>query len=153
MVEEVYASLRAAASRRLDSGQTLEPTELVHEVFLRLQDHSFSGLTHFRAVASMAMRQIIIDRARRRQAAKRGGDQVQVTLSGLGVVGQEDALLDLNRALSQLEARDPRKGRVVELRLFGGMQLAEIAEEIGVSVETVKRDWRTARAWLTATLS
>ena len=150
----IYNELKHIAARFLNQGLTLEPTALVHEAYLRLNDRHFESETHFRAVAAVAMRQVIIDRARRRQAAKRGGPvQERITLSGLGVMDQGELLLDLNQALSRLEDLDPRKGRVAELRLFAGMKLEEIAISLHVSKKTIQRDWVTARAWLRSALA
>lgn len=153
LFESTYAVLRRVAAQRIRSGQTLEPTELVHEAFLRLDGHSFDGATHFQAVAAVAMRRILIDRARRRSADKRGGDLRPVTLAGLGIEAPDERLLDIDRALSRLEAADGRRARIVELRVFGGLELAEIAEHLTVSLSTVKRDWRAARAWLMSELT
>lgn len=150
---EVYEELRAAAARRLAGGHTLQPTELVHEVYLRLRDRDWQGRTHFRAVAAMAMRQVIIDRVRSKGAARHGGGQVAVSLSGLGEEVREERLIALDEALARLAALDARKAKVVELRVFGGMEIVEIAEALACSPATVKRDWRTARAWLASSLA
>ena len=149
----IYSELRTSAARRLGRGQGLEPTELVHEAYMRLEDHSFEGLTHFRAVASVAMRQVIIDHVRQRNALKRGGGQRHITLTDIGVAPLDEQILDLDRALARLEGLDPRKGKLIEMRLFGGMELQEIACEMGLSLSTVKRDWRTARAFVLSELS
>lgn len=152
LLDDVYTELKAVAGRYTAPGQSMEPTDLVHEVFLRLRDRSWESLRHFRVVASVAMRQVIIDHARRKRTTKRGGDRVQVTLSRLGVEMGCFDLIDLDRALQQLTEMDARKGKVVTMRIFGGLQLGEIAEELAISTSTVKREWRTARAWLMSEL-
>jgi RNA polymerase sigma factor (TIGR02999 family) len=112
---------------------------------------AYRDRAHFFAIAAQTMRRILIDYARARIAEKRGGDQQRVSLTAVDgwnpVVGTED-LIALDQALSKLEKADPRAARVVELRFFGGLQEEEIAEVLGVSIVTVKRDWRVARAWL-----
>jgi len=151
----VYDELRKRAAgylRRERRGHTLPPTALVHEAYLRLigQKSAWQNRAQFFGVASQMMRRILVDHARARSAAKRPG-------SGLRVALQEDAgavaplevdLILLDRALDELAALDQRQGRVVELRFFGGLSLEEIAETLGVSLATVNRDWRLARAWL-----
>ena len=151
----VYDELRrraAAYLRRERRDHTLPPTALVHEAYIRLigQRSAWQGRAQFFGVASQMMRRILVDHARARGAAKRPG-------SGLRVALQEDAaavaplevdLVLLDRALDELAALDERQGRVVELRFFGGLSQEEIAETLGVSLATVNRDWRLARAWL-----
>lgn len=137
---------------------TWQPTELVNEVWLKLSDLRMSpnDRTHFLALAATAMRQVLIDHARKRARAKRGKDYQFVTLSA-EVVGKEDALaldiLDLDQALTGLAALDERKARVVELSYFGGLTDAEIATTLDLSDSTVKRDLRSARAWLATELN
>ncbi|MEM7248190.1 MAG: ECF-type sigma factor [Acidobacteriota bacterium] len=152
LFELVYQELRQAA-RRLGPDRSLQPTDLVHEVFLRLRDRDWESPEHFRAVASVAMRQVVIDRSRRRDTMKRGGERQRITLSGLGSEPHEMDLIDVERVLQRLETMDSRKGNIVTMRIFGGMELNEIADSISVSLSTVKREWRTARAWLMAELS
>jgi RNA polymerase sigma factor (TIGR02999 family) len=157
----VYEELRSLAGRYFvrQPAQTIQPTSLVHEAFLRLADPGSSGgrfrdREHFCAVAATAMRQILVDRARRRSAQKRGGEARPVTLvSGLASApGPDLDVIDLDRALTELAAVDPRRARVVELRYFGGLTTEEIARQLGRSTRTVELDWRGARAWLIARL-
>ena len=153
------AELRRIAARRLRRGYdpTLQPTALVNELFVRLADSgtiAFADRTHFLATASQAMRAILVDRARSRSAQKRGAD-VTIALDQFDppapAGGVDLFLLDL--ALTKLEALDPRQGRMVELRYFGGLTIPETAEVLGISEMTVKRDWQVARAWLRRELS
>jgi RNA polymerase sigma factor (TIGR02999 family) len=153
----VYKELRVLAARyfgREATGHTLEPTAVVNEAFVRLvnkPDAAWNGRTHFVGVAARAMRQVLIDHARRRKAGRRGGGWKRVTLSGIGAgsagLAQVDAI-DLDNALEKLSAIDERRSRVVELRFFGGLTNAEVAEVLGVSAATIEGDWRFARAWL-----
>jgi RNA polymerase sigma factor (TIGR02999 family) len=148
--------------RRMASGflrgerqdHTLEPNALVNELCLRLLGGAhvtFNDRAHFFAIAAQTMRRILIDHARARVADKRGGVQERITLSAVDgwrpVAGMED-ILALDEALEALERADPRAARVVELRFFGGLREEDVAEALGVSVITVKRDWKVARAWL-----
>lgn len=137
----------------------LQTTALVHEAYLRLVglDMSWQGRSHFVAVSARLMRQILVDRARRRQADKRGGDQVVLSLDDDGAPNPpsgdpRDPTLALHEALQDLEKLDERKHRIVELKYFGGASVAEIAEIVEVGVRTVERDLRLARAWLADTL-
>jgi RNA polymerase sigma factor (TIGR02999 family) len=157
----VQPQLRHLAARLLQRERrdhTLEPNAVVNELCLRLIGNaplSYQDRAHFFAVAAQTMRRILIDHARARAAGKRGGKQRRVALSdldGWGTLPPSDELLDLDTLLSVLETADARAARVVELRFFGGMQEEEIAEALGVSVITVKRDWKAARAWLAARL-
>ena len=157
----VQPQLRQLAARLLQRERrdhTLEPNAVVNELCLRLigsEPLSYQDRAHFFAVAAQTMRRILIDHARARVAGKRGGKQHRVALSdleGWGTLPPSDELLDLDTLLSALEAADHRAARVVELRFFGGMEEGEIAEALGVSVITVKRDWKAARAWLAARL-
>ena len=153
----VYPELRRIAARFLRNerlNHTLEPGALVNELCIRLlgsEPIAYHDRAHFFAIAAQTMRRILIDHARARTAEKRGGEQQRVSLSAVDgwnpVAGNED-LIALDQALSKLEKADPRAARVVELRFFGGLQEEEIAEVVGVSIVTVKRDWRAARAWL-----
>ena len=152
----VYDELRAMAHRRLSPGArdvTLDTTALVHEAYLRLFDPArleWSDRRHFFSVAAIAMRQIIVDHARRRSAAKRGGAMRRVELDStcLAVDDQAEGIVALNDALSRLSKLDERLGRIVELRFFGGLSVEEVAEVMEMSERTVKRDWRKARALL-----
>jgi RNA polymerase sigma factor (TIGR02999 family) len=153
----VYDELRHVARRRLGverAGHTLRPTELVHEAYLKLAGGGAAAAddrAHFLAIASRAMRQVLVDHARRKKALKREGEWVRTTL-GEGDDALEfkpDEMLTLDAALGELE---PRQRQVVEYRFFGGMEEKEIAEVLGVTDRTVRRDWVKARAWLYKTL-
>jgi len=147
-----YEELRrlAGSVRRDDPGATLSPTALVNEAWLKLADFPAVARTsplHFKRIAARAMRQVLVDYARRRKAEKRGSGVAAVTLND-GEQGMEvstDDLLALDEVLDQLE---PRQRQVVELRFFGGMEEKDIAEALGISERTVRRDWVKARAWL-----
>lgn len=163
LLPRVYAELRALAAarlRRAPPGQTLQATALVHEAYLALvggQDPGWSGRGHFFGAAAQAMREIVIDQARRKAAVKRGGglQREAVEVDGLalgdGLPGED--LLALDGALTRLEAEHPERARVVVLRYFGGLSEAECAEVLGVSTRTVERAWRFSRAWLYAALA
>jgi RNA polymerase sigma factor (TIGR02999 family) len=151
----VYAELHDRAHRQLARrrpGDTLSTTALVHEAYLKLTDtahQSYQDRVHFFAVASRAMRQILVDYARRMTAAKRGGGlAVSLDPDQLGDPGRAEELIALDEALARLEALDERLARNVEMRFFGGLSVEETAEALGVSPRTVKRDWRKARAFL-----
>ena len=156
----LYDELRSLAHRELarEGGQvSLHTTELVHEAYLRLADSdevSQRGRAYFFGAAAQAMRRVLVDAARRRGAAKRGGDRARVTLGEghLAVDAYASDLLDLDRALTLLESESPRLARVVELRFFGGLSVEETAQSLEVSPRTVKGDWALARAWLHDTL-
>jgi RNA polymerase sigma factor (TIGR02999 family) len=157
----VYGELRRLASahmRRERANHTLQPTALVHELWARLADGrtvAWQNRTHFFAIASHHMRQILVDHARRRSAAKRGGGGRQITLEA-HLLGEERNLVDLlalNEALDRLKAIDQRAYRVVELHFFGGLSFEEMALVLKVSDRTIKRDWRMARAWLHSQLA
>lgn len=151
----VYEDLRRAAERvlrREQVGHTLQATDLVHDAFFRLVGHvpDVESRAHFLAIAARAMRQVLVDHARRRHAAKRGGDWVRTTLGDHPAsdgLGPED-LLALDDALHRLDALEPRLRQVVEYRFFGGLTEKEIAATLGVTERTVQRDWVRARAWL-----
>lgn len=154
LVPLVYRDLEQIAvayTKRPDV--TLEPRGLVHELYLRLASVPLDATDrkHFYAVAALAMRQILIDRARRKQASKRGGQAERVTLGGLGMDGGFD-LLVIEDALRRLDALSPRQARIVELRCLVGLSVVETAEVIGVSERTVHAEWRLARAWLVRAL-
>ncbi|MBX3155006.1 MAG: sigma-70 family RNA polymerase sigma factor [Deltaproteobacteria bacterium] len=153
----VYRDLEQIAAAYVQrGGATLEPRGLVHELYLRLAGASLEARDrkHFFAIAALAMRQILVDRARRRRSDKRGGDAVRVTLSGLRDPGDDDLdLLAVEQALEKLEALSERQARIVELRCLVGLTVAEVAEALDVSERTVHADWRLARAWLTRELA
>jgi RNA polymerase sigma factor (TIGR02999 family) len=152
----VYDELRRLAARHLRRerpGQTLQATALVHDAYLRLlQDSklSWQNRAHFFGIAARAMRQILIERARTRAAAKRGGGRVRVTLEP-GLIAAAPPAVDLealDQALTRLAALDPELARVVEVRFFGGLSIEETAEAMNLSPATVKRRWTLAKAWL-----
>lgn len=161
LVDHVYATLRRMAGRQMGAERvdhTLSPTALVHEAYLKLVDQhqlDWRDRAHFFAVAARIMRRVLIDHARRKLAGKRGGDQVRVTFSDEvgGVVAGPESLIELDGALDRLEELSPRQRQVVELRFFGGMTHEEVAAVLGVSVPTVRRDWRLAQAWLQREMS
>lgn len=152
----IYAELRIIAHRQLavrGGGGTLQTTALVHEAYLKLVDHARADSkdrSHFLALASVAMRHVLVDRARARIAIKRGGVQQHVTFDDtqIPIDEQPDALLQLHEAMERLGALQPRLAQVVECRFFGGMTEEEIAEALGVTVRTVQRDWVKARMLL-----
>lgn len=154
LVPLVYRDLERIASAYANRpGVSLEPHGLVHELYMRLVASPVNARDrkHFYAVAALAMRQILVDRARRRAASKRGGDAERVTLEGVGVGGAVD-LLVVEDALRKLEALSPRQARIVELRCLVGLSVPETAEVLGVSERTVHGEWRIARAWLVRAL-
>ena len=164
----VYGELRRIAARYISRerpGQTLQATALVNEAFVRLaaeRPRDFQNRTHFVAIAALSMRQILVQRARARRAAKRGGAPVRVTLDDANIGGAANAgaagsqghapgdvdILALDEALTRLATLDAEQARIVELRYFGGLTVEETAEAVGVSPATVKRQWAMARAWL-----
>ena len=160
----VYDELRRLARRQLAQERgdlTVETTGLVHEAFLRLVDHTRvtrKGRAYFFAAAARAMRQVLVDQARRRKAQKRGGGEAPVTLTDAPeAVAEVDRfaseVLELDQALAQLAELNPRHARVVECRFYAGMSVGETAEALEVSERTVKNDWSLARAWLYRRLS
>jgi RNA polymerase sigma factor (TIGR02999 family) len=151
----IYGELRrraAAHLRRERREHSLQPTALVHEAYLRLVDQqvTWQNRAHFFGLASEMMRRILVDHARTRKRGKRDGTWTRVELDeAVAIEEQRDVdLVSLDRALQELSQLDPRHGRVVELRFFGGLTLEETAEVLGASAATVKRDWSLARAWL-----
>ena len=156
LIPLVYGELRAIAHRQLAlraRGSTLSTTALVHETYLKLVDQSRADgrdRAHFLAVASIAMRHVLVDRAKARATVKRGGDRRRITLDDahIAVDDQPDALLQLDGAMNRLAELQPRLARVVECRFFGGLTEDEIAEALGVTVRTVQRDWAKARMLL-----
>jgi RNA polymerase sigma factor (TIGR02999 family) len=157
----VYEELRrlAAAVRRNDPGATISSTTLVHEVWLKLKDSpslADTSVSHFKAIAARAMRQVLVDAARKRIAQKRGGagDAVFVTLDeSAGQTASCDAeILSLDQALEKLAQMNSRQAQVVECRFFGGLNVVEAASLLSVSESVVERDWRAAKAWLAGAL-
>ena len=152
----VYDELRRLASQHLAreaTGRTLTTTELVHEAYLKLIDQTrveWNGRAHFLGVAAIAMRRILVDRARTRRRLKRGGPNVAIPLESvdLSTDDRADLVVALDEALDRLAKLDERQARVVECRFFGGMTEDETAEVLGISVRTAKRDWAKARSWL-----
>jgi RNA polymerase sigma factor (TIGR02999 family) len=166
LVTLLYPELRRLARRHMSRqppGHTLQTTELLNEAYLRLthlRGTEWRDRLHFLAVASRAMRSILVDHARRRQQAKRGGAVVRVTLSE-GTVSPNSSAVDasaleviaLDAALGRLEKLDPQTSQIVELRYFGGLTVEETATVVGISPATVKREWCRARAWLSRDLA
>ncbi|MEM7308012.1 MAG: ECF-type sigma factor [Planctomycetota bacterium] len=156
MSQGLYDVLRGIAQRymgRQRRGHTLQPTALVHEAYVKLRNQSngvWEERVRFLSAAARAMRQVLVDHARRHAAATRGGGDRPLSLVDEVALTSRDELdfLQLDAALSRLESLDRRKYRVVELRFFGGLSVAECARALGVSVSTVEGDWRFARAWL-----
>jgi RNA polymerase sigma-70 factor (ECF subfamily) len=161
LIPQIYPELRQLAARymrRERRNHTLQPTALVHEAYERLVQQPqipWQSRAHFYATASQLMRHILVDHARTRQAAKRGGIQHQVTLDEaiLPTADQSIDILALHEALERLAKFDARQSRIVELHFFGGLTFEEIALVLDVSDRTVKRDWSMARAWLKGELS
>jgi RNA polymerase sigma factor (TIGR02999 family) len=164
LLELVYEALKALATRHLSGERrdhTLQPTALVHEAWVKLFKQSVlpgGDRRHFLAVASQAMRRILVDHARGRRRAKRGGGAQRHGLDALdavegsGALSEQLDLVALDDALCALAERSPRQAQVVELRFFGGLAAPEVAETLDISVATVEREWRIARAWLAARL-
>lgn len=156
LIPLVYSDLRKMARRfllRERKDHTLEPTALVHEVYLRLvhdRNKVWENRSHFFAATAMLMRTLLIDYARKHRSERRGGKVIKLSLDVIEVIEKRDywRLLLLDQALSKLESEDPRQAQVVLLRFFGRLTEEEVAEVIGVSTRTVKRDWEIARTWL-----
>jgi RNA polymerase sigma factor (TIGR02999 family) len=152
----VYDELRKLARRymaRERAGQTLQATALVNEAYLRLakeKTHAWQNRAHFCAIAAGSMREILVERARARAAAKRGGSRVRVSLDESMRAGVDESVdvLALHEALERFEALDPKLTRIVELRFFGGLTIEETAQQMGDSATTIKRSWKLAKAWL-----
>jgi RNA polymerase sigma factor (TIGR02999 family) len=162
LVESLYEELRAIARRLLRAerdAHTLETSALVHEAFLRLatqQAAQWQGRSHFLGAAATTMRRVLVDYARSRNASKRDGGVRTTLVSAVAIGPRRDDALDiavLDDVLGRLALIDPRQAQVVELRVFGGFGVEEVAEIIGISPRTVKRDWRFAKAWLTCQLT
>jgi RNA polymerase sigma factor (TIGR02999 family) len=158
----VYNELRRLAARYMQQerpGHTLQPTALVHEAYLRLtnQDRAnWQNRAQFMGVAGQLMRRILVDHARKRCAAKRGGFPVTLDESSanqLADVSRPEEILAVHLTLERLERLDPQQGKMVELRYFAGLSAEETAEAMGISVRTVEREWTTAKAWLRAQLA
>lgn len=161
LMELVYGELHKIASREMcreRSEHTLQATALVNEAYVRLcagsSQPNWNDRTHFFAVAAQQMRRILVDHARRVQSDKRGGDQVKLELleGDGGTVRFDERFLAVDEALTRLYALDERAAKVIELRFFGGLDEAEAAEALGISLATLKRDWDFARAWLASQL-
>ncbi len=155
LVPLVYDELRRLARhymQRETPGHTLQTTALVNEAYLRLVDQTvpWQNRAHFFAIAAQMMRRILIDHARSHARQKRGGGTVQVSLDEAAIMPQEQAaeLIALDEALQRLTEIDPRRGRVVELRFYGGLSIEETANVLKISPNTVMRDWNLAKAWL-----
>ncbi|HEY2573270.1 MAG TPA: sigma-70 family RNA polymerase sigma factor [Verrucomicrobiaceae bacterium] len=157
----VYHELRRLAAHKMANeapGQTLQPTALVHEAYLRLvgkEDQQWNGRAHFFGAAAEAMRRILIDNARRKRAQRHGGGQQRVDVAEVDIAAptDDDRLLEMNEALDKLAARDKAKADLVKLRYFVGMTIEEAAQILGISEPTAKRYWSYARAWLYAEIS
>jgi RNA polymerase sigma factor (TIGR02999 family) len=155
LMGQVYDELKVLARRALSREQraiTMQPTALVHELYVRLLGQSQVDIHdrgHFFAIAATVMRHILVDHARAKQAQRRGGGAIQVELNEQAGFTQPDIdLLAVDQALAKLEALDPRKARVVEMKFFGGLTEHEIADVLGVGRATVERDWAFAKSWL-----
>jgi len=153
VVAAVYEELRALAvyhMARERVGHTLQPTALVHEVYLRMasQSMSWKNRTQFLCVAAQQIRRVLVDHARAHNSQKRGGNMVRVTLSDVTAGDRDFDLLDLNRVMDKLASHSPQDCEIVELKHFGGLKEPEIAEILDIGVRTVRRRWAFARAWL-----
>ena len=154
LLAQVYAELRQLARAKMareQPGHTLQPTALVHEAWLRLGEQCFENRAHFFGAAAEAMRRILVERARRKLAARHGGGAEHVDMDGIEIAApteKDDELLAVHEALDNLAAHDPRKAELVKLRYFAGLSIDEAAEVLGISAPTAKRDWTYARAWL-----
>jgi RNA polymerase sigma factor (TIGR02999 family) len=152
----VYEQLRQLASaylRRERRGHTLQTTDLVHDAYFKLVNKDgvqWQNRSHFFAIAAEAMRRLLIDHARKHRAAKRGGGQAKVALEDATVMAEErpEEMIALDEALTKLAELDARQSRIVEQRFFAGCTLEEIADNLGISLATVKREWNSAKAWL-----
>jgi RNA polymerase sigma-70 factor (ECF subfamily) len=156
LMEIIYQELRRLAAHYLQNERpdhTLQPTALVNELYIKLfssEPVRWQNRGHFLAVAARQLRHLVIDYARVQRAQKRGGGQARLSLDGVAEAGivMDDRILDLDRALDRLSKLDERAAKVVELRYFGALTENEVAEALGISVPTVKRDWEFARSWL-----
>lgn len=157
VISLVYEELRRLASyvRKNEASPTLNSTALVHEAWLKLKDSphlAATSLPHFKAIAAKAMRQVLVDEARRRSARKRGGagEAIFVTLGDCAgeIASGDEELIVLDQALDELAQLNPRQAQMVESRFFGGLNVTETANLLGVSESVIERDWRAAKAWL-----
>jgi RNA polymerase sigma-70 factor (ECF subfamily) len=156
LIALVYKELRSLAEQRLRTlgpGASIQPTELLNEVYLKIGKdpaRTWAGKSHFIGAAAMAMRSVLVDRARRAQAAKRGGHQSRVSLENADVAldRSPDEVLGIDDALTRLESVDARSAKVVTMRFYLGLDFAEIAISLGVTARTIERDWAFARRWL-----
>jgi RNA polymerase sigma factor (TIGR02999 family) len=157
LIPLIYAELRRMAGaymRRERPGQTLQATALVHEAYMRLvdgQQEPWQNRAHFFAIAAHSMRQVLVDHARRRHAGKRGGASARKVAFDVDLLIAPDRLEDvlaIDEALERLAVIDPRQSRLIELRFFVGLNVEEVAEVMGISPATIKREWRSAKAWL-----
>jgi len=161
LIEVVYPELRRIATRYMRGerpGHSLQATALVNEAYLRLLgegDRNFQNRSHFFAVAATQMRLILVDHARRKRTQKRQGERVRVELTDILAISEDklDEVLEIDTALERLRDWDPRQCKIVELRFFAGLTEEEVAEVLGLSPRTVKRDWKVAKAWLHGELS
>lgn len=162
LIDQIYGELKAAAIHYLQgerNDHTLQPTALIHEVYLRLQSGNqlqFENRAQFFGFAGRLMRQILVEHARRRGAHKRGGQVHKMQLSdidGLGQDNDQNSILAVDEALKKLEKLDKRQAQLIELRFFAGLNITEAAEVMEVSEATVRREWRTARLWFMRQLS
>lgn len=160
LMTELYGEFRSLARRYLDrepSGHTLQPTALVNEVYLKLVDQTqvdWKGRTHFFAIGAQVMRRVLVDHARSKGRLKRGGNvrRAEVDVSLISARSAADVLA-VHEAIEDLEKLDPRQARIVELRFFGGLSVAEVAEVLGLSRRTIEAEWTMIRAWLRRRLS
>lgn len=157
LLSVVYDELRRLAASKMameSPGQTLQPTALVHEVWLRLnkdENRKWNDRTHFFAAAAESMRRILVDNARRKRALRHGGGQQRAEMRDIAQAGaNDDQILAVDEALEKLAAQDKQKAELVKLRYFVGMTIEEAAEALGISAPTAKRHWAYARAWLAA---
>ncbi len=153
LLTQVYAELRQIAHAKMareHPGHTLQPTALVHEAWLRLGEQTFENRAHFFGAAAEAMRRILVESARRKQAARRGSRQAHLDLDELQIAAPapDDELLAVHEALERLAAADAEKAELVKLRYFAGLSIEEAATALGISQRTAKRHWTYARAWL-----
>ena len=153
LLTQIYAELRQLARAKMareQPGQTLQPTALVHEAWLRLGGQRFENRAHFFGAAAEAMRRILVEAARRKHAARRGGGQAHADVDEIQIAAPvpDDELLAVHEALDRLAAHDARKAELVKLRYFAGLSIEEAAAALGISERTAKRHWTYARAWL-----
>lgn len=158
LVYEQFRSLANNYFRRENKGHTLQPTELVHEAYMKLVDQDrvdWKGKTHFFAVGAQAMRRILVDHARSKNRIKRGSGVPKLSLDEELTISteREDDLIFLDDALIRLEQIDERQAKIVELRFFGGLNVAETAEELGLSKRTIEKEWTMIKAWLRKEIS